>query len=85
MEKWAKELPGCKTFLKNFFLTCGPYPVEINYLNYLRDIFLYAPTNRAIKENATVLMQAFYEIAGVDGRELERKVMEYFRSGSGTV
>ena len=64
LRKWVKELPGCRNFLENFFGTCRGYPVEANYLNYLVDVAVYAPTNLAIKEHKAELEEAFYEITG---------------------
>lgn len=62
LQEWAEKLPGCRIFLENFFLTYRGYPPEVNYLNYIRDLKLYSPTNRHIRENFIYLIQAFYEV-----------------------
>lgn len=64
LARWTQRLPGCSSFLDNFFRTCGDYPPDVNYLNYARDLRLYSPSNRHIRENLPSLMQGFYEITG---------------------
>jgi len=65
LKKYCDELPTCRTFLENFFLTCESYsPVE-NFMNYLRDLKLYSKTNIYIKENGERLVDAFFDILGI--------------------
>ena len=78
LKKWANQLPGCKTFLENFFGTCHGYWVEANYLNYLVDLSIYAQTNGSIKENRAELVQAFHEITGTNAEKLVDAGKEYY-------
>lgn len=73
LQEWTEMLPGCKRFLENFFYTCSAYPPEVNYLNYIRDLKQYAPTNRHIRENFIYLVGAFYEITGTTELEMRRR------------
>lgn len=70
LQEWTEMLPGCKRFLENFFYACSAYPPEVNYLNYVRDLKLYAPTNRHIRENFICLVAAFHEITEVSEAQL---------------
>ena len=70
---YQERLPGCRTFLANFFLTSADYPPEINYLNYVRDIRPYSPSNRHIRENPLSLVKGFYEITGITPATIEEK------------
>lgn len=74
LKEWVDKLPGCRLFLENFFNTCQPYPVEINYLNYLQDLTLYGLTNRYIRDNFNPLLKAFSDITGADQGKLEEKL-----------
>jgi len=57
------ELKGCKRFVENFFYTLPEKePLEYSYANYLRDILMYSPTNKAINNNRTYLCWAFKDI-----------------------
>lgn len=67
-------LPGCRRFLENFFGTCRPYPPEVNFLNFLRDVRLYSPSNKEMRENGVYLVQAFYEITGTSELEIMKKL-----------
>lgn len=60
--------------MANFFLTCGDYPPEINYLNYVRDLRLYSATNRNIRENLLTLVKGFYEITGTTPATIEDRL-----------
>ena len=74
LREWADKLPGCRIFLENFFGTCQPYPVEVNYLNYLQDLVLYGLTKKYIRENFNPLLKAFSEITGAEQGQLEKKL-----------
>ena len=52
LEYWIEQLPTCKQFLENFFLTCKPYSLEDNYINYISDLRLCSKTNPNIKDPA---------------------------------
>jgi len=65
LKNYCNELPGCSTFLENFFLTCEPYSPLVNFLNYLSDLKLYSTTNKHIKENGERLVDAFFDILGI--------------------
>ena len=58
-------------------MTCQRYSVEVNYLNYLRDLSLYSPTNKHIRANHAALVHAFYEITGTKEEDLIGKAREY--------
>ncbi len=77
LQKWVEAPPGCRTFLENFFTTCSPFPVAANYLNYLRDLELYAPTNRHIRTNLPQLVEAFHDVTGTTPPDLEERVHNY--------
>jgi len=65
------ELKGCKRFVSNFFYTLSEdEPLEYSYANYLRDILLYSPTNKAINNNRTYLCWAFKDITHSSIEEL---------------
>lgn len=68
-------------FLQNFFGTCSGYPVEANYLNYVRDLKLYSPTNRHIREHHDEMVTAFFEITGMERMDLEAKVSQGYSRG----
>ena len=74
LQEWADKLPGCRIFLENFFGTCQPYPVEVNYLNYVQDLVLYGLTKKYIRENFNPLLKAFSEITGAEQGQLEEKL-----------
>ena len=65
LKKYCNELPECKNFLENFFLTCEPYDPVVNFINYLRDLKIYSSTNKYIKENGEKLVEAFFDILGI--------------------
>jgi hypothetical protein len=64
LEKWIEELPECKDFLSNFFVSCGDDSVS-ELVNYLSDICSYGITNKHIRKNRGSLVLAYEEIAGI--------------------
>lgn len=76
LQEWTEMLPGCRRFLENFFSTCKTYPPEVNFLNYVRDLRLYSPSNKQMRENGVYLVQAFYEITGVTETEIRKRLAE---------
>lgn len=70
-------------FLANFFTTCEDYSPEVNYLNYVRDLRMYSPTNRAIRENLLTLVRGFYEITGTTPAVIHARLRDVLPSDSG--
>ena len=64
VEEWASNIPECEDFLFGFFMTCEENRISA-FENYMRDIELYSPTNREIRDNSERLFQAFYDISGM--------------------
>jgi len=62
LEYWSEKIPSCRRFPNNFFRTCQGFEPVVNYLNYVYDLGLYAPTHRHIRENRAKLMRAFNDI-----------------------
>lgn len=70
-----ENLKGAKNFVTNFFLSVAPHPLEVSYANYLMDLLLYSPTNKAIHDNWLYLCYGFSKITQTsigDLMELER-------------
>lgn len=70
-----ESLKGAKNFVTNFFLSVAPHPFEVSYANYLMDLLLYSPTNKAIRDNWLFLAYSFSKITQTsiqDLMELER-------------
>lgn len=70
-----ENLKGAKNFVTNFFLSVAPHPLEVSYANYLMDLLLYSPTNKAIQDNWLYLCHSFSKITQTsiwDLMELER-------------
>ncbi|MBI4739691.1 hypothetical protein HY772_09225, partial [Candidatus Woesearchaeota archaeon] len=63
LEAWCKRLPQCRTFLENFFMTCGPYAREENYINYRFDIEEYIEVHPSWARYADNLIEAFNDIS----------------------
>lgn len=70
------KLKKAKIFVENFFGTIGNQSPEIAYCNYLMDILLYSPTNKAIRENWTFLCYSFSKITQTPIHELMEIEME---------
>lgn len=66
-----------KIFVENFFGTLGDEPLEFAYLNFLRDIQLHSPTNRAIRDNSTYLCYIFSKITHTNIEELVQIESKY--------
>ena len=64
LERYCQELPRARTFLENFFLSAAGSPPDEALQNYVMDLRLYSPTNRAIRENPYKMLEAFAEITG---------------------
>ena len=66
VEYWKTQVTmRLHRFLDNFFGTCPrDLAPGLNYLNYVRDIELYAATTRAYRDSAEDLIEAFYDITG---------------------
>ncbi len=73
------ELRGGIRFVENFFNTLRDESLEAAYLNYLRDLELYAPTNRTIRECSTYFCYIFSQITHSPIEELLR-IESMFRS-----
>lgn len=71
------KLKKAKIFVENFFGTIGSQSPEIAYCNYLMDILLYSPTNRAIREKWTFLCYSFSKITQTPIHELMELEMEF--------
>jgi len=65
LKKYCSELPECRIFLENFFLTCEPYSPIVNFINYVSDIISYSRTHKQIKENWEKLIDAFFDIIDI--------------------
>lgn len=74
LERWATKLPGCRRFLENFFLSCGAYSPKVNYSNYVRDLNIYAATNRHIRDNLSSLITAFHDVTRDRSEEVSARV-----------
>lgn len=73
LKEYCNSFPDCRTFLENFFLTCGPYGPSTNFLNYLMDLDLYGSTRRQIRENRSRLINAFFDIVETAEDDSKRK------------
>ncbi len=71
------DLKRAKRFVENFFYTLGNQSLEEAYLNYLMDLQLYSPTNKAIRENSTYLCFLFKEITHSSIEELVKIESKY--------
>ncbi|MBI5397882.1 hypothetical protein HZB03_00320 [Candidatus Woesearchaeota archaeon] len=63
LEQWCERLPQCRSFLENFFMTCGPYPRAVNYFNYRLDIVGYIEVHPSWAQYADNLIEAFDDIS----------------------
>ncbi|MEK6938420.1 MAG: hypothetical protein AABX04_05225 [Nanoarchaeota archaeon] len=63
LEYWCQQLPECRTFLENFFISCRPYSMRVNTINYSRDISRCIEIEPQWKAYQRNLMRAFAEIA----------------------
>ena len=75
----TNELKRCKRFVENFFGTVGNQNLECAYMNYMRDILMYASTNKCIDQNRTYLYWIFMEVTGASLEELAE--IEYKHHG----
>lgn len=78
-------MPGCARFLENFFGSCTSFPPEVNYLNYVSDLWVYAATNKCIRQNREALVRAFHDVTGTKPDDLEVAVQNYVASGGGVM
>jgi hypothetical protein len=90
LERACQQLPECRTFLLNFFSTCGDYDVATNKANYLLDLELYHDKPH-IRRNTAALKDAFDAIVQqpVDRQEqkpyLAAQLDQYFVSVWGDI
>ena len=59
-----------KRFVENFFSSVGSQSLDHAYMNYMRDMLMYAPTNKAIDENRTYLCWMFKDVTGAGLEQL---------------
>ena len=71
------SLRRARIFVENFFNTLHEESLESAYLNYLRDISRYTPTNKAIRNNSTYLCYIFSKITHSSIEELSKIESKY--------
>ena len=72
LERYCAKLPDCRTFLENFFGSCGDFGYEVNRANYLLDLELYRDEPH-VQRNRGELERAFTEIVPKPTGEEERQ------------
>lgn len=63
---WAEKLgrlkPEYRTFIENFFISCGYLDLSANVINYVQDIKAQSRIDPAWEECESLLMHAFFDI-----------------------
>ncbi len=65
LEEWLKEIPQCRKFLNNFFVSCEGLDSMDCLVNYISDLRSYSKTRAEIRDNYDGLLRAFEEISGL--------------------
>lgn len=64
LEEWLKEIPECREFLNNFFVSCEGLNSMDCLVNYISDLRSYSKTRAEIRNNYDRLLRALEEISG---------------------
>jgi len=64
LERWCNEIPRCRIFFENFFLSSEGHPLQHVRGNFKLDLGLYRSTNKGIRENWQKMPKIFKQITG---------------------